>query len=116
MSGRTDARAKAQAKAGRLAQRRALEEQIARPTEDEGEQRRMPAAPSPDRVARTKPVRISLDLAPQLYRDLTEWNGQTADALGRSRITHADTLRSLVRRLLNDPELAASVVDDLRSQ
>jgi hypothetical protein len=45
-----------------------------------------------------------------------EWNGHTADALGRSRITHADTLRILVRRLLNDPDLAASVVDDLRSQ
>lgn len=105
----------ARAKAGRLAQRRALEEQAATPAADEGE--RTPAVtPSPERVARTRPVRVSLDLAPQLYRDLSDWNGQTADALGRSRITHADTLRVLVRRLLNDPELAASVVNDLRSQ
>jgi hypothetical protein len=59
-------------------------------------------------------VRVSLDLAPALYRELSEWNAQAADQLGRSRITHADTLRSLVRHLLNDPELATAVIDDLR--
>jgi hypothetical protein len=106
----------AREKADRIAQRR-LEERAAAATDDnESEQKRRPAAPSPERVARTKKVRISLDLAPQLYRDLSTWTDQTADALGRSRITHADTLRVLVRRLLDDPELAASVVDDLRSQ
>lgn len=105
----------AQAKADRLAKRRLEERAAAEADERDGEQKRKPA-PSPERVARTKPVRISLDLAPQLYRDLTDWNGHTADALGRSRITHADTLRALVRRLLNDPDLAASVVDDLRAQ
>jgi len=36
------------------------------------------------------------------------------DELGR--ITQADTLRILVRRLLNDPELSTTVVEDLRSQ
>jgi hypothetical protein len=113
MSTRAEA---ARAKAGRLAQRRALEEQAAGPAQSEGEQRPPAVTSSPDRVARTRPVRVSLDLAPQLYRDLSDWNGRTADSLGRSRITHADTLRVLVRRLLNDPDLAASVVEDLRSQ
>jgi hypothetical protein len=112
MSTRAEA---ARAKAGRLAQRRALEEEATKPAGD-SEERRPPVTPPPERVERTKKVRISLDLAPQLYRDFSTWTDHAAEALGRSRITHADTLRVLVRHLLADPELSAAVVEDLRSQ
>lgn len=64
----------------------------------------------------TKPVRITLDLAPTLYDSFGDWNRQAARQMGVGRITGADTLRILLRRLLADEQLAAAVLDDLRRQ
>src|SRR4051812_12212420 len=46
-----------------------------------------------------KPIRISLDLAPALFDQLTEWRTRAARQLGRGRVTNADALRVLVRLL-----------------
>lgn len=51
---------------------------------------------------RSKPVRITLDLAPDLHRRLKLWSVQES-------ATTADVLRTLAGRLLNDPELADAV-------
>lgn len=64
----------------------------------------------------TKPVRITLDLAPTLYDSFGDWNRQAARQMGVGRITGADTLRVLLRRLLADEQLAAEVLADLRHQ
>lgn len=64
----------------------------------------------------TKPVRITLDLAPNLYDSFGDWNRRAARQIGVGRITGAETLRVLLRRLLADDQLAASVLDDLRRQ
>jgi hypothetical protein len=63
---------------------------------------------------RTKDVRVSLDLKPALYDELGEWNRSAARALGRGRVTNADTLRALVRRLVSDPDLSTEVLEALR--
>lgn len=68
-----------------------------------------------DKVS-TKDVRLSLDLKPALYEALGDWNRGAARALDRGRVTNAETLRALVRRLLADEELTAAVLADIREQ
>jgi hypothetical protein len=63
-----------------------------------------------------KPIRISLDLAPALFDQLTEWRTRAARQLGRGRVTNADALRVLVRMLITDEELTARVVHALRRE
>src|SRR3954464_6214766 len=58
----------------------------------------------------TKPIRISLDLAPALFDQLTEWRTKAARRLGRGRVTNADALRVLVRILLSDEDLTVRVI------
>jgi hypothetical protein len=64
----------------------------------------------------TKPIRISLDLAPALFDQLTEWRTKAARQLGRGRVTNADALRVLVRMLMADDQLTARVIDALRRE
>lgn len=61
-----------------------------------------------------KPVRVSLDLAPALYDDFGDWCKRSARELGRGRVKNVDVLRSLVRELLDDPDLQGRVRDRLR--
>lgn len=58
---------------------------------------------------RTKPVRFSLDLAPDLHRRLKLWAVE-ADA------SVVDVLRILADRMLDDPDLADQVRRDLRNR
>jgi len=60
-----------------------------------------------------KPIRVSLDLAPALFDQLTEWRTKAARQLGRGRVTNADALRVLVRLLMTDEELTARVIEAL---
>jgi hypothetical protein len=62
----------------------------------------------------TKPIRISLDLAPALFDQLTQWRTRAARQLGQGRVTNADALRVLVRLLVSDEELTAAVIAALR--
>jgi hypothetical protein len=63
-----------------------------------------------------KPIRISLDLAPALFDQLTEWRTRAARQLGRGRVTNADALRVLVRTLMSDEELSGRVIAALRRE
>jgi hypothetical protein len=63
-----------------------------------------------------KPIRISLDLAPALFDQLTEWRTRAARQLGQGRVTNADALRVLVRMLMTDEELTARVIAALRRE
>jgi hypothetical protein len=62
----------------------------------------------------TKPIRISLDLAPALFDQLALWRTSAARQLGRGRVTNADALRVLVRLLVSDEQLSAQVIAALR--
>jgi hypothetical protein len=55
---------------------------------------------------RPKPVRITIDLDPELYDGMKLWTVH-------HRAKLSDVTRSLYRRLLTDPEFAASIAADL---
>jgi hypothetical protein len=59
--------------------------------------------------ARTRPVRITVDLDPEMHRQLRIWCVNS----GLSAATQAGVLRALAARLMSDPELSAAVAADL---
>ena len=81
------------------------------------------SAPTPESSQATvmppvsvKPIRISLDLAPALLDQLTEWRTRAARQLGRGRVTNADALRVLVRMLMTNEDLTAQAIAALRRE
>lgn len=100
-----------QQKAERLALRRASRVE---PLPEEQGPAVVPVADAP--AVTTKNVRLTLDLATPLYDDFGDWNRRAARRLGRGRVTSADTLRVLLRRLLADEALAEEVLAELRAQ
>jgi hypothetical protein len=52
---------------------------------------------------RSKPVRITLDLSPELYRQLTQWADSAAVALNVPRVALADAVRAMIRVAADNP-------------
>ncbi len=66
----------------------------------------------PGRTAiRSKPVRITLDLSPELYRQLTKWADSAAITLDVPRVALADAMRAMIRVTTENP---AEVIERLR--
>ena len=64
-----------------------------------------PDARPPGRTAiRSKPVRITLDVSPELYRQLTGWADSAAIALDVPRVALADAVRAMIRVTIEDPD------------
>jgi hypothetical protein len=64
-----------------------------------------PGAPPAGRTAiRSKPVRITLDLNPELYRQLTMWADSAAIALDVPRVSLADAVRTMIRVTIENPD------------
>ena len=55
------------------------------------------ARPAGRTAIRSKPVRITLDLSPELYRELTGWADEAAIALGVPRVSLADAVQAAHR-------------------
>jgi hypothetical protein len=71
-----------------------------------------PDAPPAGRTAiRSKPVRITLDLSPELYRELIVWADSAAIELGVPRVSLADAVRAMIRVTADQPD---QVLDRLR--
>ena len=71
-----------------------------------------PAARPAGRTAiRSKPVRITLDLSPELYRQLTQWADSAAITLDVPRVPLADAMRAMIRVTTEQPD---AVLDRLR--
>lgn len=73
------------------------------------------AALSPSQVPvvpRAKPVRLSVDLAPQTYRQLLTYSADLASNLGRAKVPHVEVLRALIAELIANPEVRTHI--DLR--
>lgn len=62
------------------------------------------AAPAGATAIRSKPVRITVDLAPELYATLTRLTNQSAMDLAR-KLTQSDLIRALIAATDHDPEL-----------
>jgi hypothetical protein len=69
------------------------------------------ARPAGRTAIRSKPVRITLDLSPELYRELTGWTDSAAIALGVPRVSLADAVRAMIRVTAENPD---EVLDRLR--
>ena len=62
------------------------------------------AAPAGRTAIRSKPVRITLDLNPELYRQLTMWADSAAIALDVPRVSLADAVRTMIRVTIENPD------------
>ena len=71
------------------------------------------AAPAGETALRSKPVRITIDLAPELYRRLTRETSTMADEIDAAKVSHADLVRAMIRAL-DDVDVHARVVAQLR--
>ncbi|HTS96728.1 MAG TPA: hypothetical protein VMI33_08900 [Streptosporangiaceae bacterium] len=69
------------------------------------------ARPAGQTAIRSKPVRITLDLSPELYRQLTQWADSAAVALDVPRVALADAMRAMIRATAENP---GDVLDRLR--
>jgi hypothetical protein len=69
------------------------------------------ARPAGRTAIRSKPVRITLDLSPELYRQLTQWADSAAITLGVPRVPLADAVRAMIRVTAEHPD---EVLDRLR--
>lgn len=71
------------------------------------------AGPAGRTAIRSKPVRITLDLSPELYRQLTRWADSAAVALDVPRIPLADAMRAMIRVTTENPD---EVIERLRRE
>jgi hypothetical protein len=69
------------------------------------------ASPAGRTAIRSKPVRITLDLSPELYRQLTRWAGRAAVELDVPRVALADAMRAMIRVAAESPD---AVIEQLR--
>ena len=69
------------------------------------------ARPAGRTAIRSKPVRITLDLSPELYRQLTQWADAAAVELDVPRVALADAVRAMIRVTTENP---GEVMDRLR--
>lgn len=68
-------------------------------------------------VQRTEPVRLTVDMAPPLHRQLKRWTAVAADKLDVADVPAAKVVRVLVARLTAedaDEEFTQAVLADLR--
>src|SRR6266571_3942509 len=61
------------------------------------------ARPAGRTAIRSKPVRITLDLSPELYRQLIQWADSAAIALDVPRIALAEAVRAMIRVAAESP-------------
>jgi hypothetical protein len=72
---------------------------------------------TPDDAAggRTRPVRTTVDMPPDLHRKLKRWAVDAAEHLDVVEVPLAEVVRVLVRRLDTDDALQQQVLEDLRA-
>lgn len=87
------------------------------PVNDLGADTRGQPASSPrSAVVRAKPVRITADLPPQVYRGLIDYAADIATAQGRARVAHVHVIRALVAELLENEGLQATISERVAKQ
>lgn len=75
-----------------------------------------PPSPPAEAPGTVRPVRTTVDLTPDMHRQLKQWAANAADELGVAELPLAEVFRALIRRLTTDPELSKAVAEDLRSR
>jgi hypothetical protein len=62
-----------------------------------------------------KNVRLSADITPASYRELTRISQDLAFQIGRTRVAHVDVLRALLDELIDNPSLRGIVRDRIET-
>lgn len=65
-------------------------------------------------AARTAPARVTLNLPPQLFRDLSRWADDAADDLDVPRVGIQDAVRAMIAVTVADKGVAAEVREQIR--
>lgn len=60
------------------------------------------------------PVRVTLNIPPDLYRQLRKWTDAAADEIGAHQVSQQDALRAMLTTVIQDPFIGATVIDLLR--
>ena len=79
----------------------------------------VPTASAPDgKPARVKPVRVTLNFPPDLFRQLDQWTRDAADAIDVPRVGVQDAVRAMVRVITSGEARNAesSVFAELRKE
>lgn len=71
------------------------------------------AAPAGATAMRSKPVRITVDLAPPLYRQFKRWTDDVAEEIDVAKLPLADVVRAFIRAC-EDPVVRARVIAEIR--
>jgi hypothetical protein len=72
------------------------------------------ATPAGETALRSKPVRITVDLAPELYRRMTRTAADMAEEIDATKVSHADLIRATIRAL-DDEDVRTRIVAHLRT-
>lgn len=72
------------------------------------------AAAAGKTAVRTKPVRVTLNMPPELYRQLTRWADSAAEALDVPRVSVQDALRAMVSAGAADATPDSPALGELR--
>ena len=72
--------------------------------------RRPARRPAREVGVRSKPVRVTVDLAPQTHRMLAAYCEQLSQEIHAPRVTQAQVLRALIERLENDARVRDAVL------
>lgn len=67
---------------------------------------------------RARPARVTLNLPPELYRQLSRWTDSAAETIDVPRVGVQEALRAMVRIITGDeaPSCSARVVAELRAE
>lgn len=75
-----------------------------------------PAQSGPSRGARARPVRLTLDLAPEMFNTFEDAVTAVSRRGGGPKVTKSDVLRELVRLFVADPTTQTDVLTAIRAQ
>lgn len=67
-------------------------------------------------AGRAQKVRMTIEVSPQLHRELTRWTSTLAAELDRPRVTASDAIRAMIRTTLDDDGTAAKVRELLQQR
>lgn len=72
------------------------------------------AAPAGQTAVRSRPVKLSVNLTPEMHRALGAWTAAAAADLDVPRVTATDAIRAMLRAMTADSGISACVIDLLR--
>lgn len=73
------------------------------------------AQPAGRTAIRSKPVRITIDLSPEAYRELSAWLASAAEVLDVPRLSQADAIRAMIRAARSESAVSDEVLKVLRT-